>query len=332
MEQKKVKILKILPVEQNRPFEWEVEIDGEVKKINSWDKRELKEKAVYNIMLLDEDAKDVLYNQRRMHKTHQAKLLIDVKGNKMVEEEKPKEEPKKEGASIDEGPIVEPFSRPLTPPQKTPQDDFDEEFGSMIEQEVEEQNEKKGVVVTHPPKQALMIPEANNLDITLNNIKKYLATPNVTDSEYYIFLQLCLNQNLNPFIGDVYLVKYGPKAQMIVSKDAFLKKAEQTEGYKGFEAGVVVFLGDEKQLIQRPGSLVLEKEKLVGGWARVHRKDMQPFYAEVSFQEYNTGKSMWAKKPATMIRKVALVQAMREAFPKSFQGMYDGAEIDVEAK
>lgn len=38
----------------------------------------------------------------------------------------------------------------------------------------------------------------------------------------------------------------------------------------------------------------------------------------------------WAKMPATMIRKVALVQALREAFPEDFQGMYAPEEMPVE--
>ena len=36
---------------------------------------------------------------------------------------------------------------------------------------------------------------------------------------------------------------------------------------------------------------------------------------------------MWAKMPATMIRKVAIVSALREAFPDKFQGMYDQSEM-----
>ena len=39
--------------------------------------------------------------------------------------------------------------------------------------------------------------------------------------------------------------------------------------------------------------------------------------------------SNWASKPATMIRKVALVQALREAFPEDLQGMYSIEESDV---
>ena len=43
----------------------------------------------------------------------------------------------------------------------------------------------------------------------------------------------------------------------------------------------------------------------------------------------STVNSQWSKKPATMIRKVALVQALREAFPEDFGGMYSQEEVGV---
>ena len=39
---------------------------------------------------------------------------------------------------------------------------------------------------------------------------------------------------------------------------------------------------------------------------------------------------MWAKMPATMIRKVALMQALREAFADDLAGMYDSSEMGVD--
>ncbi len=39
--------------------------------------------------------------------------------------------------------------------------------------------------------------------------------------------------------------------------------------------------------------------------------------------------SNWAAKPGTMIRKVALVQALREAFPEDLQALYDAEEMGV---
>ncbi len=348
----KIKIINELESKKDDPLMWKAEIHEYVNpdmteitsvNITSWDPRDLKEGLTYKIMLLDETGNDAAHDMRRMSKGMDPILVNgDEVVAEIIEEEPikkkeiiwkkllPKKETPKE-AKTNEGPMVEPFNQALTPAQK-PKDEFDEEFGSMIAAEEKEKETKLFVKST----QSLVIPKGNELEVNLKNIKKYLPVANVTDSEYYMFMQLCINQNLNPFIGDIYLVKYSTKAHYIVSKDAFLKKAELTKGYLGFEAGVVIFKKDAKSLIQRPGSLVLKEDKLVGGWARVHRKDMEPFYAEVSFDEYFAGgrskKNLWDSKPATMIRKVALVQCLREAFPSSFQGMYDAAEMDTGAK
>jgi hypothetical protein len=75
-------------------------------------------------------------------------------------------------------------------------------------------------------------------------------------------------------------------------------------------------------------------EALLGGWARVFIKGIkEPFYSAVSFNEYvgrdkdgNINKQ-WNSKPCTMIRKVALAQALREAFPDQNSGLYSPEEI-----
>jgi hypothetical protein len=68
-------------------------------------------------------------------------------------------------------------------------------------------------------------------------------------------------------------------------------------------------------------------ELLIGGWARVHVRGKKPFYDEVTRDEYDTGRKLWESKPATMVRKVALVHALREAFPDDFAGLYSEEEM-----
>jgi hypothetical protein len=89
-------------------------------------------------------------------------------------------------------------------------------------------------------------------------------------------------------------------------------------------------------LEKRVGTIVLPGETLVGGWARVYVKGWTlPLELTVSFDEYcqkkndGTPMSNWATKPATMIRKVALVQALREAFPEDLGGMHAPEEMGV---
>lgn len=169
-----------------------------------------------------------------------------------------------------------------------------------------------------------------------NMIKKYLVSGggNVTDGEVMMFMSLCRYQHLNPFLKEAYLIKYGSNdpATIVTGKDVFTKRADANPNYKGKKAGIVV-QKEDGTFEDREGTMVLPGEKLVGGWAKVFIKDKEPEYQSVSFDEYagrkKDGKlnSQWSKKPATMIRKVAVVQALREAFPDRFQGLYAQEEM-----
>lgn len=176
--------------------------------------------------------------------------------------------------------------------------------------------------------------DSGEIALDKQTIKNYLVSGDaskVTDQELEMFLNLCKYQKLNPFLRDAYLVKYGTApANIIVGKDFFMKRATANPDFKNFEAGVIV-LTQDNQIIERAGSFYVKGlERLVGGWVKIYRQDGSEFYHTVAFDEYSSGKSTWLKIPATMIRKVALVQGLRECFPSEFQGLYDSSEMGVE--
>lgn len=172
--------------------------------------------------------------------------------------------------------------------------------------------------------------------ISPSMVRKFLVSGsgNVSDGEVMMFMSLCRYQHLNPFLREAYLIKYGNNdpATIVTGKDVFTKRADNNPKYKGKKAGVVV-LKEDGTVEEREGTMVLPTEKLVGGWAKVFINGREPEYQSVSFDEYAGKKkdgslnSQWSKKPATMIRKVALVQALREAFPDRFQGLYSAEEM-----
>lgn len=169
------------------------------------------------------------------------------------------------------------------------------------------------------------------VEISRADVVNYIC-PTATDKEVALFLQLCAAQKLNPWVRDVHLVKYGDNpAQMITGKEVFTKRANANPDFEGYEAGVT-YLDNKGRVMQREGSAIYEAagETLIGGWCRVHVKGKQPFYDEVALNEYSTGKSLWHSKPATMIRKVALVHCLREAFPNTFQGLYSQEEMGAD--
>lgn len=164
-------------------------------------------------------------------------------------------------------------------------------------------------------------------------VRKFLVNGqgNVTDSEVTMFIALCKYQNLNPFLREAYLVKFGTAAATIVTgKEVFTKRASKIEKCEGWEAGITI-INAEKKLERRTGTLVLSGEVLVGGWCKVYRKDWKVAVShEVSMAEFDKKQSSWKTMPATMIRKVAIVSGLRDAFPEDFQGMYDSAEMPVD--
>lgn len=169
------------------------------------------------------------------------------------------------------------------------------------------------------------------VEITPQDVVDYLC-PAATVQEVGLFLQLCAAQRLNPWVGEVYLIKYGDKpAQIQAGKEAFTKRAASNPDYEGFEAGII-YTDANGRVCRREGSAYYPSvgEKIVGGWCRVYCKGKRPFYDEVALQEYSTGKNLWTSKPATMIRKVALVHCLREAFPDTFAGMYSAEELERE--
>lgn len=175
-------------------------------------------------------------------------------------------------------------------------------------------------------------------------VRNYLVNGNgqITDQEVVYFINLCKSQGLNPFIKDCYLIKYGSTtpAQMVVSKDVFLKRAERNSEFDGLDAGIIVINNESGELTYRKGAFYLkDREEVVGGWADVFRKNIShPTHIEVSVEEYvgktKDGKlnSQWASKMATMVRKVAITQALRETFPNDFQQMYSEEEMNVDMK
>ena len=164
-------------------------------------------------------------------------------------------------------------------------------------------------------------------------VMKYFVGSNskVTVGEVAMFIALCKEQKLNPFLKEAYLIKYGEApAQIVTGKEAFMKRAKASPDYVTHKAGVIVDHDGEIQYM--PGAFKRKADELLGAWAEIITRSNPeyPVRIEVSFEEYNTGKSNWASKKCTMIRKVALVQALREAFPNHLGAMYTADEIQVD--
>jgi phage recombination protein Bet len=172
-------------------------------------------------------------------------------------------------------------------------------------------------------------------ELTMEIVKQFI-NPNVTDAEAYFFIQFCKGQALDPFRKEAYLIKYAGQqdpASIVIGYHNFLKRAEENPKYKGFKAGIIV-LTVGKKVEYREGSFYVSGEGILGGWCEVYRTDRtNPFRSEVAFEEYvgrkkdGTITKQWITKPATMIRKVPVAQAHRDAFPSELGRLYVAEEF-----
>lgn len=144
--------------------------------------------------------------------------------------------------------------------------------------------------------------------------------PNLTPEQFNLFVATARECCLNPVKREVYAVVYNDyksgekKMNIITGYEVYLKRAERTGKLNGWECHVD---GQGQQM------------KAV---VTIDRKDWEhPFKHEVYMSEYNTGKSLWSSKPITMLKKVAMAQAFRLAFPDELGGMpYTSDELGTE--
>lgn len=155
---------------------------------------------------------------------------------------------------------------------------------------------------------------------------------NATPTEMQVFLESCRAWHANPFLGEAYFIKFGSKPGATVpSWKLYLKRAEQHPQYDGMEFGVVVMRDGVMSQEQRSAYYKELGETLLGGWAKVYRKDRRtPTYVELSLKSMDKQQANWKSMPDVMIVKCAKAAALREAFPVELGTMYLEEELGAQ--
>lgn len=183
------------------------------------------------------------------------------------------------------------------------------------------------------------IGQADPVELSMKIVRAQIAVPTrsgavPTDGDLIRFMMLCKQAQLDPWVGDAYLVGYdskdGPQFNLITAVQALLKRTELNREFDGIESGVMVRSRDGGDIEYREGTYFESGiEDLIGGWARIYRKDRsRPFFVSLKRSVYDTQRSRWAKDPGGMIEKCALAGVCRKAFPNAMGGVYTREEMD----
>lgn len=184
--------------------------------------------------------------------------------------------------------------------------------------------------------------DGNEVALSFDTIRKFLVHGKpefVTNQEMIFFMGICKARGLNPFAKDCYLMKYtsNDPAAIITSIDYFRARAKAQADCKGWKAGIIV--QDKDGNVKRSSGLLLENEKLIGGWFSAKPGGWEePFELEVNLKPYIKTRQdgqptrFWqTDNQPTMIRKVAESQGLREVWPSEFAKLYVEEEVDAGA-
>jgi phage recombination protein Bet len=174
------------------------------------------------------------------------------------------------------------------------------------------------------------------IKLSVGMVKTMIAVPTATgklptDNDCIKFIALCQARRLNPFEGDAFMIGYdtknGPKFNLITAIQAFLKRAETSPHYNGMESGIIVERGDK--IIDVEGDFFISGDKILGGWATVHKKGQEfPTKKRIRLERFKKQFGIWAEDPAGMICKCAEADALRTSFPTMLGGMYLPQEME----
>jgi phage recombination protein Bet len=153
----------------------------------------------------------------------------------------------------------------------------------------------------------------------VEEIRKIYA-PKLSDGEFKTFVEMGIATGLNPFLREIWAVKYdaGAAAQIFIGRDGYRKIISRNECFEGLitesvcandEFNVDIVKGEVKHIPK-----IKDRGKLIGAYCIIYMKGVKiPYYMFVPIEEYNTGRSVWKDKPHTMIKKVAECQCIRMA-------------------
>jgi phage recombination protein Bet len=182
------------------------------------------------------------------------------------------------------------------------------------------------------PDYAVTIEADQVIQLTAKDVLRWIE-PNAPLQDAFRFLLTCRSARLNPFLGEAFLVLMKDKYATVISKAGYLKRALQNPDYDGHECGIIIQQFDPRTKAQGEirdvtGTVMPPGWILIGGWAKVYRKGVgRPFHIRLSMNEYNKGTATWKTLSCTMIRKTALVHAIREAF--AIGDNYDQSEVET---
>lgn len=134
----------------------------------------------------------------------------------------------------------------------------------------------------------------------------FTAGTKLSEQQKVMFYNLALQFNLNPFKREIHAIPYGSSWNFVTGYQVYVARAEATGQLDGWATE----------------SIHDEKGNLQGAKIIIYRKDWEhPFVWEVALAEFEKQTTIWKTMKEFMIKKIAIGQGFRLAFPNELGGL-----------
>lgn len=139
-----------------------------------------------------------------------------------------------------------------------------------------------------------------------------------TDDELTLFLHICKNTGLDPFMKQIYAIKRGSAMTYQTSIDGLRLVADRSGNYSPGRESSYMY-NDKGEMVS--ATSYVKKRTSDGTWHEVSScvfmKEYKPTYES----------KFWTTMPHVMLAKCAEANVLRKAFPAELCGLYTGDEM-----
>ncbi|MGM7428535.1 RecT family recombinase [Bacillus pacificus] len=156
----------------------------------------------------------------------------------------------------------------------------------------------------------------------LDTLKGTIAA-GTTNEQFALFVQTCVNSELNPFLNHIFCIVYGNKMSIQISVEGVLHLARQKSGYKGIDVQTVhendefdAERSNEGEWIIKNHKVKFPRGQVVGCYAVAQREGFKDVVVlmetnEVDHMKSGTNKHMWNNWYNDMFKKHVMKRAAK---------------------
>ncbi|PIE92881.1 hypothetical protein CO726_23900 [Bacillus fungorum] len=156
----------------------------------------------------------------------------------------------------------------------------------------------------------------------LDTLKSTIAA-GTSNEQFALFVQTCVNSELNPFLNHIFCIVYGNKMSIQISVEGVLHLARQKSGYKGIDVQTVhendefdAERSNEGEWIIKNHKVKFPRGQVVGCYAVAQREGFKDVVVlmetnEVDHMKSGTNKHMWNNWYNDMFKKHVMKRAAK---------------------